>query len=545
MAHMPNSASDPSATKTERTPRMALILIAALLLVELTAIGTLFKHFIDFRCLTHWHPMVCRGASNALVAIYCMLGVVVLLAMLRPAPLRTLTQNAAERLTPLWINGAGVLIALVPLTFLNGAEGEGAMIPAFAFWTFGMALMLAGVALLVAPLARWKNYIAAEWTSLVPAMLVALTAPWVSARLQPIWSIEWIADRTFDAVTWLVSTSDYNVQANTVTKVIGTEQFAVRIANVCSGIEGIALVTMFVSLYLWLFRKDLRFPLAFILYPLGIAASVTFNVLRISILLYIGLEGNPELAVGGFHSHAGWMMFTLVALGVIALAQTVPALRKTTPTATQTTGAPLLPFWQDPMVAQILPFAIFMLSAVVASTLSQTPSAIYPIRVVLMIAVLAMVWPFYRKLAWRIDPVAVAVGAFIAAYWVLIPVEADPEVTAPYGQLTGVLLVGWFAARGLGTIVLIPIIEEAFFRGYLEQRLRFWSTPLFLILAAVITAVLFAVLHGRWAEAFVAGVLFSWIAWRRGNLTDAIVSHATANALIFGAAVATGNLAMI
>lgn len=517
---------------------------AALLLVELTVIGTLFKHQIDFRCLDNWPQPVCRGSSMSLVAIYCLLGVGVLLRMLRPKPLMELAQNAGQRLRPLWVNGIGVCVALIPLALLNGAQGQGMMIPVLTCWAVGMGLMLTGLALFIAPLHRWRTYLASEWTALLPAGIAALSAPWVSQRLQPIWSIDWIADMTFAAVTRIMTLVGYTLNADPETKIIGAENFHIRIANVCSGIEGIALVTLFVSLYLWLFRKDLRFPLALILYPIGIATSVAFNILRISLLLFIGLEGNPELAVGGFHSHAGWMMFTLVALGVIALAQTVPALRREPPVAVSEPTAALPPFWQDPFVAQILPFAVFMLSALAASTLSQTPSAVYPIRVVLMIGVLALVLPYFKRLPWRIDPVAVGVGALIAAYWVLIPVAPSDE-PAPYGQLTGALLIGWFIARGLGTIVLIPVIEESFFRGYLETRLRFGSSTLWFVVAAIASAILFAALHGRWAEAFVAGLLFSWVAWRRGNLTDAIISHGTANALIFATAVATENLAMI
>ncbi|MBU2993997.1 exosortase E/protease, VPEID-CTERM system [Octadecabacter sp. 1_MG-2023] len=528
-----------------RPARVFLVLAIVLLFVELTALGTLFKHGIDFECLANWPQPVCRNASRSLVAIYCLLGVTALLFMLRPAPLKTLTQDAGSRFWPLAINGAGVLVALVPFVLLSGATGRGGIVPSLMLWGVGAALMLAGIALFIAPLDRWRDYMASEWSALLPAVAGALAAPFLSVGLQPIWSIEWIADQTFGAVAWLMRLMGYDqLYADPVQKMIGADDFFIKVANVCSGIEGIALVTLFVSLYLWLFRKDLRFPRAFLLYPIGIAASVAFNILRITILLFIGLEGNPELAVGGFHSHAGWMMFTLVALGVIALAQTVPALRKTHDVTSHATRAAPLPFLQDPIVAQILPFAVFMLSALVASTLSQIPSAVYPIRVVLMCGVLALVWPYFRGLAWRIDPVALAVGAFIAAYWVLIPVEAT-DTAPPYGTLSGVMLVAWFVARGFGTIVLIPIIEEAFFRGYLETRLRLGTGLAWRIGAALMTAALFAALHGRWAEAFVAGLLFSWVAARRGNIADAILSHSVANALIFATAVISGNLAMI
>ena len=184
-----------------------------------------------------------------------------------------------------------------------------------------------------------------------------------------------------------------------------------------------------------------------------------------------------------------------------------------------------------------------MLSALLVSAFATQPGLAYPLRVVLMIGVVGFFWQFMRQIPWRLDPVAILVGAAIGVMWVAIPV-AEAE-TAPYGELTGVLLLGWFVARGLGTIVLVPLIEELFFRDYLERRLRFGTGMAWRLLAAIITAGLFAALHDRWVEAFIAGLAFSYVMSRSDRVGDAVLSHAVANALVFGAAVATGNLAMI
>lgn len=114
-------------------------------------------------------------------------------------------------------------------------------------------------------------------------------------------------------------------------------------------------------------------------------------------------------------------------------------------------------------------------------------------------------------------------------------------------MLTGGLLVLWFVFRGIGTVLLVPLVEELFFRDYLEGRLRGDGAPSVprVVLAALISAALFAALHDRWAEAFVAGIVFSFVAWRSGRISDAIAAHAAANLVVFAVAVATGNLAII
>ncbi|WP_299681097.1 exosortase E/protease, VPEID-CTERM system [uncultured Roseobacter sp.] len=526
-------------------PRRALVAAALLLIGELAAIGLIFKHSISFNCHENWSPGICSAASGTLVAVYCMLAALFLFYMFYPSVLRALFQQAGSRSAPLAMNLAGVALALVPVTFLRNGAGTDVIAPAFSFWISGMALLLGGVMLYLAPMPRWLGFLRVHGMTIMPMLAAAAATPWLAMQIRPLWRLETISQITFDAVTAVVRSLGYQVNTPENTKVIGEGDFYINVAPACSGVEGFALVTVFVSLYLWLFRQDLRFPRALLLFPIGLMASALFNVLRIAILLIIGLEGNPELAVGGFHSHAGWLMFTLVALGIVGLAQTVPALQKAAPAENSPSKetAPALPLLQDPVVAQILPFAIFMFSALLAQVFASSPGVVYPLRVLAMGAALALFLPLYRRLDWQLDGVAIGAGALVGLMWVLIPVDATES--APYGTLAGGLLIGWFILRGVGTILFVPVIEELFFRGYLERRLRFGGGLRWRLLAALITACLFAALHDRWMEALVAGLVFSWVMARRGSVVDAIVAHAAANALVYAVALATGNLSII
>ncbi|MEP3637644.1 MAG: exosortase E/protease, VPEID-CTERM system [Paracoccaceae bacterium] len=533
------------ASQSRSPVKRALVLAALLLVGQLGLIGTVFKHAISFECLANWPQWACSGASGTLIAVYCVLGTMVLMAMLRPAPFQTLVEEAGTRLWPLIVNAAGVVIAMIPVLFMRDGVGDAVLVPAFVCWVAGMGLLSLGLMLYVAPAHRWTEFFALNWSTLVPMVIAGAVTPYLSTLIRPLWRLDTIADWTFSAVVQVIGILGIEAESFPEDKIIGADGFYINVAPVCSGVEGIALVILFVSIYLRLFRQNLRFPRAFLLYPIGIAASVAFNVVRISALLAIGLNGNPELAVGGFHSHAGWLMFTLVALGIITLAQSVPALQKAATTGATQTAAPIapLPLFQDPIVARILPFAIFMLSALPASALVNVPGVVYPVRVVLMTAVLALFWRVYKAMPWRIDPVSIFVGLAIGAMWVLIPVE--PSDAVPYGALSGGLLVAWYVLRGFGTMILVPIIEELFFRGYLESRLRRGPSIGWAIFAAVITAGLFAALHDRWAEAFAAGLAFSWVMHRSRNVSDPIIAHMAANALVFGTAVLTDNLSMI
>ena len=528
-----------------RSPvRRALIFAALLLVGQLGLIGTVFKHVISFECLANWPQWACSGASGTLIAVYCVLGTLVLMAMLRPAPFRGLVAEAGARVWPLVVNTAGMIIALVPVLFMHEGVGDAVLVPAFVCWVVGMALLSFGLMLYIAPAYRWGDFFTLNWSTLVPVVIAGAATPYLSTLIRPLWRLDTIADWTFSAVVKAIGLIGIEAESYPEHKVLGAEGFYINVAPVCSGIEGIALVILFVSIYLRLFRENLRFPLAFLLFPIGIAASVVFNVVRITVLLAIGLKGNPELAVGGFHSHAGWLMFTLVALGIIALAQSVPALQKaSTSEFAQAAPAGPPPFFKDPAVARILPFAVFMLSALPASALVSVPGVVYPVRVLVMTLVLSLFWGVYKAMPWRVDPFAILVGLTVGWMWILIPVE--PSDSVPYGALSGGLLVAWYVLRGFGTMVLIPIIEELFFRDYLESRIRRGPSFGWAIFAALVTAALFAALHDRWAEAFVAGLAFSWVTYRSRNVSDLIVAHMAANAFVFDAAVLIDNLSMI
>lgn len=527
-----------------RYPALAALLFAA----EIATIGVVFKHIIDFDCRGNWSREACGFASGTMVSVYTVVAALALVWLLNPAPFRTLLSAAGERTWPLIVNAAGFAVALVPVAFLKNGAGQTLIVPAFVCWALGMMLLVGGLLLFLAPPARWRDFFSAEWPRLVPAALFGALAPALSTLIQPIWRLETLAGLTFDLVHRSLGLLGYAAQADATTKTIGSGTFFVAVDPVCSGIEGIMLITLFVTLYLVIFRRDLRFPHALVLYPLGIIASALFNVLRITVLLVIGIEGHPELAVGGFHSHAGWLMFTLVSIGIILAAQAVPGLQKhasADPAAGSSgPGAPALPLFRDPVASCILPFAVFMFSALLAQAFTNAPGAIYPLRVLAMAGILAAFAPLYARLTWRADPVAVVAGGVVAAVWIGVPVDAT-DATPPYGDLSGAMLIGWFVFRGLGTVALVPIIEELFFRGYLEPLLRIRDTLAWRVGAALLVAVAFALLHDRWAEAFAASLVFSWVSYRRKRVTDAIICHAVANALVYAAALATGNLAMI
>jgi membrane protease YdiL (CAAX protease family) len=122
--------------------------------------------------------------------------------------------------------------------------------------------------------------------------------------------------------------------------------------------------------------------------------------------------------------------------------------------------------------------------------------------------------------------------AFSVMYGVIFRPENPQTLVEDVGANESAPLL---VTGALMVIVIAPICEEVFFRGFLFRILRvrmsFW-------LAAVIDGVVFGLVHGSLVIVpvlAVLGVVLCWVYERTGSLVPAIAIHAFNNTLAYGA----------
>jgi exosortase/archaeosortase family protein len=81
------------------------------------------------------------------------------------------------------------------------------------------------------------------------------------------------------------------------------------------------LITVMLGFYLFSFRKSLRFPNALLLLPIGMALTWIANSFRIAASIEVGAWISPQMAEGGFHSAAGWLLFCIITLRLVAVSR--------------------------------------------------------------------------------------------------------------------------------------------------------------------------------------------------------------------------------
>lgn len=518
--------------------------VIALFCLELLVLAALYQFFTQIECQQTGLNGLCRFLRSLVARGLVVFAAFALLVWARPRDFAAFVQAAAEatgRRNWLHLHLGGLVLLLLPL-FL-APHGDLSAVFGMAVWPLigGAVAASWGGFLWMAPRAAWRGLLSLDHYAPLFILALAGLLPDIADLALPLWDWQLITRLTFTAVQVFLGLFADEVHVDAPGYVIGLEHFRVHIARQCSGVEGVALVTAFTGLYAFIFRETVRFPHIWLVLPVAIALSWLLNVVRVGGLILIGAHVSPNLAVNGFHSYAGWVFFTALALAIVFAVQATPWLHR------QRVKAQALPLWSDPLAMALLPFAMFMLASLVTHAAFPHPELGYPLRVLVLVLVVWLFRAQYLAMDWRPDPVAIMAGIMVGIGWLWLdtsPPDAGQALAVALGGLSGWILAIWIVTRIVGTVLLVPLVEEMFFRGYLLARLDGPGLP-HRLMAVAISSAIFAALHGRWLTAGLAGIVFALVMLRRGRVTDAVFAHMIANLIIAVWAFATSDFAKI
>jgi exosortase E/protease (VPEID-CTERM system) len=454
--------------------------------------------------------------------------------------------EGVKAVSPVWLAIHLTLLALFGLlarilfsATISGPAGT----PIALLWLVTGVTAIATGACIFIPLRSWQQLLRTTGNLWLYALATSIAACLLGACARSLWASA--AGLTFFLVKAMLTLVLPGVFTNPSTASIGTREFHVEIAPQCSGLEGAALILGFCTLWLWLLRREFRFPHALIIAPFGVAALFFLNAVRIAVLILVGNAGAPDIALGGFHSQAGWIAFNAIAIALMPATRRVPWI---TVGHSGSIAAPAAE--ENPAAPYLVPFLLILAAAMVSRAASAGFEWLYPLR---LVASGAALWTFrahYRKLDWRFGWQAPAIGALVCALWLagdwlsgihpqnpLVP-NSDPSIALAQKL--------WLALRLLSAIVTVPIAEELAFRGYLIRRIisadfEQLSPRTFTAASLIISSFAFGLLHGqRWIAGTIAGLLYAALLIRRGRIGDAVIAHATTTGLLAASVIVTG-----
>jgi hypothetical protein len=181
----------------------------------------------------------------------------------------------------------------------------------------------------------------------------------------------------------------------------------------------------------------------------------------------------------------------------------------------------------------VAPFAIYFISLWVRSARNLIWA--YPVTI---LAIATALWIFrgqYDELRPNFSILAVIVGLAAIAIWIGIdsfyPKFGKAEMFNANGEW---VFIGF---RVVGAVVVVPLMEELFWRAFLIRWLvneDFKRVPVgaFSWPSFAITVTLFGAEHREWLAGLICGAMYNWLLYKRKDIFSCVVAHAVSNAAL-------------
>ena len=187
------------------------------------------------------------------------------------------------------------------------------------------------------------------------------------------------------------------------------------------------------------------------------------------------------------------------------------------------------------------PFFVFALITYAGPVLNLTAGVRYTLKTVLTGAAIYYFRDSYRlEIQLKFSLMAVLSGVLVFFVWIL-PDGLYPHIGHsefnPYDQTSGAGVYYSMAIRLAGASLVVPIMEELFWRSFALRFLiqsDFKTVPLgtFSWLSFIAVSLAFGFEHHRWLVGIVAGMIYAWTLYRSKNLFEPILAHAVTNLLL-------------
>lgn len=205
---------------------------------------------------------------------------------------------------------------------------------------------------------------------------------------------------------------------------------------------------------------------------------------------------------------------------------------------------------------RILPFALFMTAIGLDEVLRYLDSLgwinieeatlllLYPLRPLAAIIALFALRRAYTELRWadlaKPGPslAGIALGLLVFVLWIHMDwtfgVLPEPPGFNPHVFTEDTLLWTMIAARVAGAVLVVPIMEEIFWRSFLLRYIinpNFAKVPLgtFTLSSFLVCALLFGLAHHFILAGIMAGMAYSLLLYKTKSLAQCILAHAVTN----------------
>lgn len=376
-------------------------------------------------------------------------------------------------------------------------------------------------------------------------VLVLYNFPILPDLLGSFW-FKWFGNFTVESAVFLTKFVGLDPQVNWIWygkivnfPVIETANIKIGFTQPCSGFQSIGLYLMIMLGYLLFNKHTIGLQRSIVLFLTSIIFLFVFNIVRVAFLVVIADRFSYDIAMNGFHSSSGWFYLIIItALSIFALDTSKSRVKNCSPNV----GNNINNYAQFEGLDLVVPLMIYIGSSIIVKMATGQFNWLYPVPVVITGAYLFYKWHDFRQQLQSFGLLSVLIGVVVGVCWVyFIPDNAayNASVDHMINSTDRYIFLGWLVFRVIGAIFVVPFIEEIAFRGYIfhqintysEQRLQATHTQS-QVLAVLASGFLYGLFHSDMIAATLEGVTYGLIRAKAGRISDAIICHGTANAVL-------------
>ena len=221
-----------------------------------------------------------------------------------------------------------------------------------------------------------------------------------------------------------------------------------------------------------------------------------------------------------------------------------------------------------PTLDRILPFAVYPAFLVLAAAIQFLQHQgwvvpvhwdirwLYPAKIGVVLVLLVLLWRNFDELVWPQASslaqwgLSIGIGVLVFVLWINLDQQwatvGEMGGYNPTDPETGRIHWGFAGMRFLGAALVVPVMEELFWRSMLMRWLdksdfRSVDPAKVSMKSFWITAIMFASVHSLWFAGLLAGIAYNWLYMKTRNLWVPIVSHGITNGLLGIWILSTGN----
>ena len=181
----------------------------------------------------------------------------------------------------------------------------------------------------------------------------------------------------------------------------------------------------------------------------------------------------------------------------------------------------------------LIPFILYLVVALAIAYFFDNTFIAYTLAMIVTGVLLILFWDKY-KLKFKFDVWVVTFGVLIFLSWILL--QGRYPLLFETSSFVPTNLIQW-AVRLFGFVIITPLIEELFTRGFLIRYLvkQDWKkvrVGKFTWLSFIVTVLFFGLSHGEWLQGLVAGVLLNLLYYRSRSVGSCVLAHGIANLLL-------------